>query len=74
MLYLPTSHIVLSLQKIYETGGDHSMPSYIVQTERPGGSAAIGKQTAVVEYDTAKRCDNMLYLPTSHIGKCGQPS
>lgn len=60
---------VLSLQKVYETGGDHSMPSYVVQTERPGGSAAIGKQTAVVEYDTAKRCEELGYTARSQ-GRC----
>ena len=44
----------VSLQKIYETGNEVTMPAYILQLMRSPESAeysAAGKQTLVVEYD-----------------------
>lgn len=54
---------VISLQKIYETSENSVMPAYIIQTERPSG--AVGKQTAVVEYNTAKRSAELGYTAQS---------
>lgn len=50
---------ILSLQRVYETAENYVMPAYIIQTERPSG--AVGKQTAVVEYNTAKRSAELGY-------------
>lgn len=60
---------VISLQKIYETGNSYTMPSYILQTDRPAGFEAMGKQTAVVEYNTAKRSEELGYTAQSQ-GRC----
>lgn len=46
---------VISLQKVYETGTNYTMPAYIVQTKRYNGTSTLGKQTVVLEYDTSKR-------------------
>lgn len=54
---------IISLQKVYETAEGYVMPAYIVQTERPRG--AVGKQTAVVEYNTAKRSAELGYTAQS---------
>lgn len=54
---------ILSLQRVYETAENYVMPAYIIQTERPLG--AVGKQTAVVEYDTAKRSAELGYTAQS---------
>ncbi|MDE7299246.1 MAG: hypothetical protein K2N94_10525 [Lachnospiraceae bacterium] len=35
---------IISLQKVYETGKNYTMPSYLVQTERPDSSAAFRKR------------------------------
>lgn len=60
---------VLSLQKIYETGNSYTMPSYIVQTARSNGLLTTGKQTVIVEYDTAKRGGGQAYTARSQ-GRC----
>lgn len=52
----------ISLQKIYETGGGHAMPAYILQTQRMpegGGYTAVGKQTLVVEYNAKDENGNL---------------
>lgn len=54
---------ILSLQKVDETAENYVMPAYILQTERPSG--AVGKQTAVVEYNTAKRSAELGYTAQS---------
>ncbi|MDE5992634.1 MAG: hypothetical protein K2G87_06250 [Oscillospiraceae bacterium] len=54
---------VISLQRIYETTENSVMPAYILQTERPSG--AVGKQTAVVEYNTEKRSSELGYTAQS---------
>ena len=46
---------VISLQRIYETASTYTMPAYIVQTKRYNGTPSTGKQTVILEYDTAKR-------------------
>ena len=57
---------VISLQRIYETGNDYTMPAYVIQTERPcKASETVGKQTAVVEYNNAERKDKAGYLAQS---------
>ncbi len=60
---------VVSLQKIYETCPDYTMPSYLVQTERYNGTPTVGKQTVIVEYDTAKRGGGQSYIARSQ-GRC----
>lgn len=54
---------IISLQRVYETTENYVMPAYIIQTERPRG--AVGKQTAVVEYDTAERSTVLGYTAQS---------
>lgn len=54
---------IISLQRVYETTENSVMPAYVLQTERPSG--AVGKQTAVVEYDTAKRSAVLGYTAQS---------
>lgn len=54
---------IISLQRVYETAENYVMPAYIIQTERPRG--AVGKQTAVVEYDTAERSAVLGYTAQS---------
>lgn len=54
---------ILSLQRVYETAENYVMPAYILQTERPRD--AVGKQTAVVEYNTAKRSAELGYTAQS---------
>lgn len=52
----------ISLQKIYETGKDYTMPSYIIQTERPdNASETIEKQTVIVEYNNSDRKEQASY-------------
>ncbi|MDE7210243.1 MAG: hypothetical protein K2O03_02210 [Lachnospiraceae bacterium] len=60
---------VISLQKIYETGNSYTMPSYIVQTKRDNGLPTTGKQTVILEYDTAKRGGEQDYIARSQ-GRC----
>lgn len=54
---------IISLQRVYETTENSVMPAYIMQTERLSG--AVGKQTAVVEYNTAKRSAELGYTAQS---------
>lgn len=54
---------IISLQRVYETAENYVMPAYIIQTERPSG--AVGKQTAVVEYNTAERSAELGYTAQS---------
>lgn len=56
---------VISLQKVYETSMDYTMPAYIVQTKRYNGTPTLGKQTVVLEYDTAKRGDGQIHAARS---------
>lgn len=60
---------VISLQKVYETSTDYTMPAYIVQTKRYNGTPTLGKQTVVLEYDTAKRGDGQAFIARSQ-GRC----
>lgn len=54
---------IISLQRVYETAENYVMPAYILQTERPSG--AVGKQTAVVEYNNEKRSAELGYTAQS---------
>ncbi len=57
---------VISLQRIYETGNDYTMPAYIIQTERPyKASDTVDKQTVIVEYNNAGRKETAGYLAQS---------
>ncbi|MDE7325902.1 MAG: hypothetical protein K2N63_06470 [Lachnospiraceae bacterium] len=56
---------VLSLQKIYETGTNYTMPSYVVQTKRYNGLPTTGKQTVILEYDTVRRAGEQTYIARS---------
>lgn len=54
---------IISLQRVWETTENYVMPAYIIQTERP--PCAVGKQTAVVEYNTEKRSKDIGYTAQS---------
>lgn len=55
---------IISLQKVYETAENYTMPAYIVQTERPMDETT-GKQTAILEYNTDKRKNELGYSAKS---------
>lgn len=54
---------IISLQRIYETTENSVMPAYIIQTERPKDT--VGKQTALIEYNTANRNSGLGYTAQS---------
>lgn len=57
---------IISLQKIYETSNNYTMPAYIIQTKRwVDNLSTIGKQTVIVEYDTNRRLGSLNYIAQS---------